>query len=86
MMANMKLNKKTVGIIGWVGTVLLMLGYGVNTLGFIDSTGPLYAAINAIAGLCLGIRVFADRNWSNLVLEIFWIGIALISIIRYFFF
>lgn len=82
----MKLSLKKVKIIGWIGTITLMFAYGINTLGFVESTGPLYATINIIAGVCLGIRVFSDKNWSNLILEIFWIAIALISIIRYFFF
>lgn len=82
----MKQNTKTIRIIGWFGTMLLMASYGVNTLGFIESTGLLYAVINIVAATCLGIRVFVDRNWSNVFLEIFWIGIALISIVKYFFF
>lgn len=86
MLYIMKKHSKLVKAIGWTGTILLMAGYGINTLGFIESTGPLYATINIVAGFCLGVRVFADRNWSNLFLEIFWVGVALISIVRYFFF
>jgi len=41
--------------------------------------------MNLIAALFLGIRVYADRNWSNLVLEIFWMGIGIVSLIKYFF-
>lgn len=78
----MRKYKKIIHIIGWVGTILLILGYGINTLGFIESTGFLYAGINILAGAFLGLRVWLDRNWSNLILEIFWIGIAIISIIR----
>ena len=71
--------------IGWLGTILLFLAYGLNAWGYIDSTGVPYACMNLIAALFLGIRVYADRNWSNLVLEIFWMGIGIVSLLKYFF-
>ena len=70
--------------IGWLGTVLLFLTYGLNAWGYIDSTGVPYACMNIIAAVLLGIRVYADRNWSNLVLEIFWMSIGMISLLKYF--
>lgn len=82
----MKKISKTVNIIGWTGTIMLITAYTLNSLGIIESTGPIYGGINIIAGTFLGIRVYADRNWANLSLEVFWVGIAIINIIRYFFF
>jgi branched-subunit amino acid transport protein AzlD len=82
----MKLSKKTITIIGWVGTFVLFTAYALNSLGFIESTGPIYGFSNLIAATLLGIRVYADRNWSNLALEIFFGTIAIITIVRYFFF
>lgn len=79
-------NKKIVNIIGWAGTIMLVGAYTLNSLGLLESTGPIYAGINILAGTLLGIRVYADRNWSNLILEIFWVGVAILNIIRYFFF
>ncbi len=82
-----KLSKKTIIIsIGWIGTILLIGAYTLNSFGFLTSTGPIYAGINILAGVCLGIRVYADRNWSNLILEFFWISIAFANMIRYFYF
>ncbi len=79
----MKIDKKMIISIGWLGTILLMGAYTLNSFGLLESTGPLYAGINILAGICLGIRVYADRNWSNLILEFFWIAIALANLIRY---
>lgn len=86
MIRSMNKHKKIITTIGWLGTIMLMGAYALNSLGFLESTGPIYAGINILAGLFLGIRVYADRNWSNLILEIFWVGIATITIVRYFFF
>ena len=82
----MKLNKHNVKNIGWIGTGLLIITYALNTFAIIDSTGMSYAVMNIFAAVFLGLRVYIDKNWSNLFLEFFWIGIAFISIIKYFFF
>jgi len=78
--------KNRVKIIGWLGTILLITAYTLNSFGLISSLGILYALANFFAALFLGIRVYADRNWSNLVLEFFWISVATINIIRIIFF
>ncbi len=85
-MNDMKTDKKIIVSIGWLGTILLMSAYTLNSFGILASTGPLYAGINILAGIFLAIRVYADRNWSNLILEFFWISIAIANIIRYFYF
>ena len=72
-------------VIGWLGTIILFIAYALNSLGIIESTGPIYGFSNLIAALLLGIRVYADRNWSNLVLEIFWMIIGIVGLVRYFF-
>lgn len=70
-------------VIGWIGTILLFIAFALNAWGIIESTGIFYGLSNFIAAIFLGIRVYADRNWSNLVLEIFWMIIATIGIVRY---
>jgi len=79
-------NKKLINIIGWAGTIVLFTAYALNSLGFIESTGPIYGFSNLVAATLLGIRVYADRNWSNLALEIFFGVIAVITLARYFLF
>ncbi len=69
-----------------MGTILLITTYTLNTLGIIESTGIEYALMNIFAALFLGIRVYSDKNWSNLFLEFFWAGVAIVSLVRYFFF
>ena len=82
----MKLSKKNVKVIGWAGTTLLIITYTLNTFGLIESTGISYAVMNIFAAIFLGLRVYIDKNWSNLFLEFFWIMVAVISLVRYFFF
>lgn len=71
-------------IIGWIGTLLLMATYLLNILGVINAQSLVYLFFNLLAAFCLGMRVYKDRNYSNVFLEIFWAIVAIIGIIRYF--
>ena len=71
-------------IIGWAGTTLLILAFALNSWGYISAENLIYPILNLIAALLLAIRVWADKNWSNLFLEVFWGAIALVSIIKFF--
>ena len=86
MMQKTQQTPRSIVIIGWLGTIILFSAYALNTWGIIESTGTIYGFSNLIAALFLGIRVYADKNWSNLVLEIFFGVIAISSLVRYFFF
>lgn len=74
-----------VKVIGWLGTGILIVTYGLNSFGYIDSESLWYPLLNLIAAIFLGIRVFSDRNYSNLILEIFWGAIAVIAIFSFLF-
>ncbi|OGI77432.1 hypothetical protein A3C57_00685 [Candidatus Nomurabacteria bacterium RIFCSPHIGHO2_02_FULL_33_12] len=71
-------------IIGWAGTLLLMVTYMLNVFGVISADSLSYLIPNLLAGVFLGIRVLKDKNYSNVFLEIFWITVTLIAIFRYF--
>jgi len=73
-----------VKVIGWVGTTLLIGVYALNAFGVISSVSLVYLFSNLVAAILLGIRVFADRNYSNVVLEIFWGLIALVAIVKFY--
>lgn len=80
----MKKHSILIQTIGWSGTVILMVAYALNSFGVIPSTGFWYPFANLIAAIFLGIRVFADRNYSNLLLEIVFGTVALIALVRFF--
>lgn len=79
------MKKPIIEIIGWAGTIILIGIYALNSFGVVESTSLLYLISNLIAAIFLAIRVFADRNYSNLVLEIFWGAIAISAIVKFYF-
>lgn len=76
-------NNLIIKTIGWFGTILLIGAYAFNSFGFLHSQSVLYPLLNLLAAIALGVRVYADRNYSNLILEIFWGGIAVFAIIKF---
>jgi len=71
-----------ISFIGWSGTVVLIGAYALNSFGIISSQGILYPIFNLYAALALGVRVYADRNYANVTLEVFWGIIAVVSLVR----
>jgi hypothetical protein len=61
-----------------------MATYMLNVFGIVTADSLYYLIPNLLAGILLGLRVYADKNYSNVFLEIFWIIVILIAIIRYF--
>lgn len=70
--------------IGWCGTVLLMTTYMLNIFGVISAQSLTYLFANLFAAIFLGVRVYKDKNFSNLFLEFFWAAVAIIGIVKYF--
>jgi uncharacterized membrane protein YhaH (DUF805 family) len=79
----MQKHSKLIQIIGWSGTIVLIVAYALNSFGFIPSQGLLYPLLNIYAAIALGVRVWVDRNYSNVILEVFWAGVAVLSLIKF---
>lgn len=71
-------------IIGWIGAILLIGAYTLSVLGYFSPASPWYLFANLIGALCIGVQVYADRNYSNLILQLFWAGIAFVGILKFF--
>ncbi len=70
--------------IGWVGALLVVSAYIVLTWDIADSKSLLYNLMNLIGGAALGYRVWVDRNYSNLFLEVIFVGVAIYALMRLF--
>lgn len=79
-----KENNLEIKIIGWAGSILIITAYSLNSLGYISAENIIYQILNLFGAILLAIRVFSDREWSMLFLEVFWGAIAVVSLIKYF--
>lgn len=68
--------------VGIVGFAIYVCSFFCLTTGRLDSTGPLYFALVLSAATCVAISMLADFNLSAMLIQTFYILMALIGIAR----
>lgn len=81
----MKMVKFLYELIGWTGTILIILAYYLVSKGVVAGTDFVYQIINLLGAFLLGINVFIKRAWPALGLQIVWAIIAIWAIANMFF-
>lgn len=72
-------------VIGWVGAFLIVLAYLLLTLEVIVAKDIAYNMMNLVGGGLIAYRVWVDRNYSNLFLEIVFVTVAIIALAKAFY-
>lgn len=64
--------------VGWVGAVLLLLGYWLVSTRRVDGEGLPFQVVNVAGSVFLGIAAVGGRVWSSAALNAVWalIGLA----------
>ena len=68
-------------VCGWIGTILVLLAYGLLSTSKIDN-GKLYQVLNLLAAICMAIGLFPKNAWLSFALQVAWGIIAIIGIIK----
>lgn len=71
-------------VVGIAGVVLLMLAYLMLQLEKLQSTGLTYSVLNAVGATLIIVSLTADFNLAAFIIEVFWVLISLVGIVRYF--
>lgn len=69
--------------VGIIGAVLLMIAYFLLQVNKLQSNGLAYSLFNAIGALLIVFSLLANFNLAAFLIEVFWVLISLIGIIRY---
>jgi hypothetical protein len=69
-------------IIGWVGSLLIVLMYGLNSYQKIKSDSLIYYLSNIIGGICLIIYSVYKEAHPNTFINVVWVLIALPAIFK----
>lgn len=69
-------------IAGWIGMVLIILAYFLLSTKKLKFNSITYNVLNIAGGLGLIVSTLVTKSWPVVVLNIFWIGIAIYSIIK----
>lgn len=69
-------------LIGWYGTVAIVLAYGLNSFELLSSSSVLYQVLNATGALGIVYISFKKKAYQPGVLNLIWTGIALVALLK----
>lgn len=72
-----------IDIVGWIGAIALLLAYGAVSRGMTQGTSFRYQIVNAIGSGCLLLNSAYYRAFPSSFVNIVWIGIAIVTMIKY---
>ena len=71
-------------VIGGAGVVILMITFLLLQVGRLESSRLIYSVLNAVGASLITFSLFFDFNLSAFIMEIFWILISLVGIVRFY--
>jgi hypothetical protein len=76
------MERTIIDILGWTGTVLYLLAYGLISAKKVEGDSWLYQGLNILAGIFLIFNTFYLRAYPSAGLNIAWVGIAVLTLGR----
>ncbi|MBP6179163.1 MAG: hypothetical protein KA473_11460 [Anaerolineales bacterium] len=71
-----------INILGWAGTVLYLIAYGLVSAKKVEGDSWTYQGLNIVAGICLIVNTFYLQAYPSAGLNIAWVGIAFLTLGR----
>jgi len=71
-----------IDILGWAGTILFLIAYGLVSVKKAEGDSWLYQGLNIIAGTFLIINTIYLHAYPSAGLNIAWVGIAFLTLGR----
>lgn len=69
-------------VVGWVGTIALLLSFWLLTVKRIKSDGYQYQALNAVGAFFLAFATAQAQAWSAVALNVIWCIVACTGLAR----
>lgn len=76
--------KLLIDILGWIGSVLLIAAYALNSYQKIKSDSYTFLLLNIVAGIFLIIYSWYYTAFSNTFINVVWVIIAIPALIKVF--
>lgn len=67
---------------GWIGMVLIICAYGLNSFQVISVTSLFYQILNLLGSVGMVITAYTNRDNPAMVLNIIWAVIAIVSLCK----
>jgi VIT1/CCC1 family predicted Fe2+/Mn2+ transporter len=69
-------------VVGVVGAIILMIAFLLLQLGRLSSNDISYSILNAVGAGLIVFSLFYNFNLSAFIVELFWIAISLLGLVR----
>lgn len=69
-------------IIGWIGMILILAAYFLVSFDIVTVHNIWFQLLNIAGSFGLALVAFGRRDWQPMVLNIIWILIAIIAMVR----
>ncbi len=76
------ITKTWVEVVGWLGVVAVVAAYTLNIFSILTADSALYQSVNALGAIGIIVAARAKRDYQPVVLNIIWLVIALIALVR----
>lgn len=76
------MKEKIISIVGWYGTIAIIVAYALNSYGYLSSTNLWYQILNGTGAVGIVLLSLNKKAYQPAVLNIVWTIIALIAIIK----
>jgi hypothetical protein len=71
-------------VVGWIGAILILTGYGLLSAGKLDGKSPLYQWLNVTGALGFIANSAWHSAWPSAILNVIWVGIGIVALVRIF--
>jgi hypothetical protein len=71
-------------IVGWIGAVLILAGYGLLSAGKLDARSPAYQWLNVFGAIGFIANSAWHQAWPSAILNVIWVGIGVVALVRIF--
>jgi hypothetical protein len=76
------MEKTIIDILGWAGTVLYLIAYGMVSAKKVEADSWAYQGMNFVAGSLLIINTLYLQAYPSVGLNVAWVGIAVVTLGR----
>ena len=71
-----------IDIMGWAGTILYLIAYGLVSLKKVEGDSVVYQGMNLVAGILLIVNTLYLQAYPSAGLNVAWVGIAVLTLGR----
>jgi hypothetical protein len=71
-------------VVGWIGAILILTGYGLLSAGKLDGKSPLYQWLNVVGAIGFIANSSWNGAWPSAALNVIWVGIGIVALVKIF--